>query len=103
MVTEALRKKAGMYGQKGCATYGALLYLNIAWLTPVEGSAPPTADDLAQLLEDGWRSVSLIWAPRAFVVHARPDAPPWLRDAVDRVRDGWVKGDADRLAGLFES
>ncbi len=102
LVVSALRKKAARYGKTGCRTYDVLVYLNRKWLTPLDGSPPPSANDLQQLVEDGWRSVSVLWTPRAVVLHVSADAPTWLRAAVGQVRSEWVGDDGERLFGLFQ-
>lgn len=78
-VRDACRKKHSKY-ERTCQGVDVLVYVNLEERHLYPTAPWPSHADLAAM---GWRSVSVIMEPYARVVFARPDAPSFLRDAVD--------------------
>ena len=76
------------------AALDALVYVNLktCYLDPNS-----SLRSLCELIDQGWRSVSLLAPPYAHILHTRHSAPPFLRSLVCQTRHGWIKPD-----GLFE-
>jgi hypothetical protein len=91
-ITEQLGLK--QYAPPVRATLDALVYVNLTagYLNP-ESDLP----SLDELIDQGWRSVSLLAPPYAHVLHARHSAPPFLRNLVCQTKREWPRPD-----GLFE-
>jgi hypothetical protein len=73
---------AQRYDQALVPTLDLLLYHN---LVDVIGMADVPFPDTAQLAQQRWRSVSVLFGHRSIVFCAAAGAPPWLRAAAGRV------------------
>ncbi len=89
LVTDALSKKSGKYGgPKVCAGLDALVYVNL-----LKHSLDPETPlpNLSRLINQGWRSVSLLMTPFAHILYANSTAPEFLRKLVCQTRSEWKK------------
>jgi len=86
LVGEALAEKAQRYGEL-CAELDALVYVNPTGthLWPAES---PSREAMATILDQNWRSVSVVFAPHGIVLFAHTGAPEFLR-----AKAGQVLGD----------
>lgn len=76
-LTEALARKASDYGEPVCARLDALVCIQRRWRyldsdSPLPGYEP--------LMQQGWRSVSLVMRSSSHVVYAKGSAPAFLRE-----------------------
>jgi hypothetical protein len=92
-VTAELTEKAQKYGV-GCADLDALMYVDIPDTFLEAHSAVP---ETAQLQDQGWRSVSVLFVPYGIVLFANHRAPAFLRAATGRTHMQWQSIDT-----LFE-
>jgi hypothetical protein len=76
-ITEALAKKASSYGAPTCAKLDALVHMQLHWRF-LDSSSPLPGYEA--LLQQGWRSVSLVLRLSSHVVYAKEFAPPFLRN-----------------------
>jgi hypothetical protein len=88
-VTAALSGKAVRYGD-GCKALDALVHIDLQD-TFLEASSP--MPDIAELEQQGWRSVSLLFSPYAVVLFAGKNASVHLRQAVGTTRNKWANMD----------
>ncbi len=88
-VTAALSGKAVRYGD-GCKALNALVRIDLQD-TFLEASSP--MPDIAELEQQGWRSVSLLFSPYAVVLFAGKNASVHLRQAVGTTRNKWANMD----------
>lgn len=88
-VTEALSEKAARYGI-GCSRLDALIYVDLedAFL-----EANSHISDVAELEQQGWRSVSLFFSPYGVTLFAGGHAPSFLQDAAGRSSMKWANID----------
>jgi len=84
-VTAALSEKAIKYGA-GCKALDALVYIDLEDTILDANSAMPDAADLEQ---QGWRSVSVLFSPYAVVILAGKDASIHLRCVVGAAQMKW--------------
>lgn len=84
---------ARSYGQKLCSTLDMLVYFN---LNGYYLDDKDVSTDVSIMINQGWRSVSIISNSMAFVFFASESAPIFLRNAVGKVKCEW-KG-----SGLFD-
>jgi hypothetical protein len=95
IVTKALSKKYKHYGgRSGCASLDALVHINRKRFIDFSSSNIATFDDL---LDQGWRSVTLFLDPYSHVVFARGDAPAFLKAC-----EGQTKNEYDDPDTLYE-
>jgi Putative endonuclease, protein of unknown function (DUF1780) len=88
-LTIALQEKAAKYGS-GCHDLDALVYVNL------EGQhldAKSLIPDMSQLKNQGWRSVSVIFAPWGVVLFAQTTAPEFLQNLSGQVLADWEEWD----------
>ena len=78
LVASALVPKSRRYGPTSCSELDALVYVNPGGqhLWPV---SPPTDEALSAMLDQDWRSVSILFPPYGAVFFARPNGPEFLR------------------------
>jgi hypothetical protein len=88
-VTNALAEKAKKYG-KGCQGLDALVYAD---LQDQHLNAKSEFPDVGPLRAQGWRSVSVIFAPYSVILLGNPGAPDFLLDYAGRVQDCWKQWD----------
>jgi hypothetical protein len=93
LVTDALRDKCTRYGNE-CNRLDALVYVNLreTFLSPRS-----TAMSIKDLNAQGWRSVSMVFIPYAFIITANSTAPDFLRKRVGRIANAWPRSE-----GWFE-
>jgi putative endonuclease (uncharacterized protein DUF1780) len=95
-VTEALEQKLTRYGgQAGCAGLDALVYADLTWTHRLLLDSEP--GNPSRLLEQGWRSVAVLFPPIGIVLCASEAAPSFLRQIVGTALHQW--GDPD----IFET
>ena len=88
-MTNALAEKAEKYGE-GCQDLDALVYADLQnQLLDAKSEFP----DVCQLRTQGWRSVSVIFAPCSAVLLGNPGAPDFLLEHAGRVQDCWNQWD----------
>jgi Putative endonuclease, protein of unknown function (DUF1780) len=92
-VATALAEKATKYGA-GCKDLDALMYVDLPDCLLEDNS--PIADT-AQLQQQGWRSVSLLFVPYGIVLFANDHAQTFLRSAEKKAQMQWANIDT-----LFE-
>ena len=85
-VATALAEKAAKYGA-GCKGLDALMYVD---LQDIYLEANSVAVNTAELQHQGWRSVSLFFAPYGFVLFANDHAPAFLRNVAGRAQMKWA-------------
>lgn len=95
LVTTGLAEKASKYGKVKCSSLDALAYVNLRDKYLNLGSPIP---DVMELIQQGWRSVSLLMPPYGLVLYATDSAPGFLGTIVGQTKQGGV----DWLDGLFE-
>lgn len=88
-VTKALQEKAAKYG-KGCNDLDALVYAD---LHNQHLNAKSIVPDVTQLKAQGWRSVSVIFAPYSVVLLANADAPDFIQARAGQVQYRWENWD----------
>jgi Putative endonuclease, protein of unknown function (DUF1780) len=90
LLLAALAEKASRYGVKGCGTLDALVCIQLRdrFLYP----APPLPD-CTTLVQQGWRSVSIIMPMYSYVVYATDAAPAFLQEHVGQTRRQWEDSD----------
>ena len=78
LVASASASKSRRYGPASCSELDALVYVNPGGrhLWPVD---PPHSEALLATLDQGWRSVSILFPPYGMVFFARPNAPDFLK------------------------
>ena len=84
--TEALEKKARKYG-KACGTLDALVYADLTWTRSL--CVNTELGDTTRLVEQGWRSVSVLFPMIALVLCARAETPGFLRGVVGTALYRW--------------
>lgn len=91
IITAALSKKANRYGQQGCSSLDALVYVNLQnrFLDPT--TTIPTVDSL---VSQGWRSVSFVFPPYSHVVFAKDTAPDFLKSNEGQAKKEWDDPDS---------
>jgi len=90
-VKNALTEKCQKYG-RGCNDLDALVYVN---LSDTYLNASSNFPDLSDLRAQGWRSVSVLFAPYSLVLCATGSAPSFLRASEGCSLARW--DDLDRL------
>lgn len=90
LVTNELARKANRYGRKVCSELDALICVHLLnrYLDP--NSSPPR---YANLLAQGWRSVSFFHLPYSHVIYAAESAPDFLRHFAGQTRKEWNHSD----------
>ena len=88
-VTKGLQEKAEKYGNE-CQNLDALVYAD---LQKQHLDAQSIFPDVTPLETQGWRSVSVIFAPCSVVLHANADAPDFLQKHAGQVCSCWEKWD----------
>jgi len=83
LVTKALRQKKQKYDPHECTNLDALVYVNLKNKFLQLRQLP---SNFKQLQLQGWRSVSVLMPPYAWVLFAQPSAPPFLRNLVGKIR-----------------
>ncbi len=91
-ITEALEDKARRYG-KECGTLDALVYADLTWTRSLRLDTEP--GNTTRLVEQGWRSVSVLFPMIGLVLCARAEAPGFLREVAGTALYRW--GDSDTL------
>jgi hypothetical protein len=89
-ITEALEDKARRYG-KDCGTLDALVYADLTWTRSLGLHTEP--GDTARLIEQGWRSVSVLFPMIGLVLCARDEAPRFLRGVAGTALYRWPDPD----------
>ena len=94
LIAKALSKKARKYSPDVCASLDALVYVDLTkkYLYP---ESPVRSVD--KLMEQGWRSVSMVFDPYSHVFFARNAAPDFLLTL-----KGKTKQECKDPNGLFE-
>jgi len=94
LVTDALRQKKQKYDPRECTNLDALVYVNLKNKFLQLRQLP---SNFKQLQLQGWRSVSVLIPPYAWVLFAQPSAPPFLRNLVGKIRS-----ENTDIDGLFD-
>jgi Putative endonuclease, protein of unknown function (DUF1780) len=81
-----LSPKARKYGPSLCSSLDALVYVNLR-RTSLRPNG--TLEAVSAIACQGWRSVSVVFAPFSYVCHAAPEAPDFLRCYVGQLRQKW--------------
>jgi Putative endonuclease, protein of unknown function (DUF1780) len=89
-VTKALQEKAEKYGN-GCQDLDALVYVD---LQNQHLNAKSIFADMTPLKTQGWRSVSVIFAPCSIVFFANANAPDFLQKHAGQVLSCWQEWDS---------
>jgi hypothetical protein len=97
MVADALSKKSRHYGPRGCAVLDALVYIDLK-----NSHLDPTGrwdarNITAELDQQGWRSVSMLFVPFGLVLTGSAVAPSFLRSKIGLLLNVWPGPD-----GWFE-
>ena len=83
LITKELAKKASSYEASARAKLDALVHMQLHWRS-LDADSP--LSDYTALLQQGWRSVSLVLRTASHVVYAHRDAPAFLQDSVGHTK-----------------